>query len=82
MSQARYQKQMRERARREKAEAKKERREARQATAASSDQPSQVASEPEVLAQLTALHASFDEGAIDFEEFERRKHELMAQLDG
>lgn len=82
MSQARYQKQLRERARREKAEAKRERREARQATAASTDDQREVASEPEVLAQLTALHNRFDEGEIDFEEFERRKLELMAQLGG
>jgi hypothetical protein len=82
MSQARYQKQMRERARREKAEAKRERREARQASAAASGEQPQLASQPEVLAQLAALHDSFAEGSIEFDEFERRKHELTAQLDG
>ena len=82
MSQARYQKQMRERARREKAEAKRERREARQASAASTGQSEPTASQPKVLAEVAALHVSFGEGLIDFEEFERRKLELMAQLDG
>jgi hypothetical protein len=28
------------------------------------------------------LHDSFREGEIEFEEFEQRKQELMAQLDG
>lgn len=79
MSQARYQKQLRERARREKAEAKRERREARQ-LAASSDQPQPAASEPDVLAELAALHESFAQGGLEFEEFERRKHDLIAQL--
>jgi hypothetical protein len=82
MSQARYQKQVRERARREKAAAKKERREARQASAAENGEVPQVASQPEVLAELAALHDTFADGAIEFEEFERRKHELIAQLDG
>jgi hypothetical protein len=82
MSQARYQKQMRERARREKAEAKRERREARQASAAATGQSEPTASQPEVLAEVAALHVSFGEGRIDFDEFERRKLELMAQLDG
>jgi hypothetical protein len=82
MNQARFQKQRRESARREKAKAKQERREARQAAAASVDEATPTASEPEVLAELAALHDSFREGRIDFDEFERRKHELMAQLDG
>ena len=82
MSQARYQKQLRERARREKADAKRQRREARQTSAASDGQPQPLASESEVLALLTALHDSFGQGRIDFEEFERRKGELMAQLNG
>ena len=82
MSQARYQKQLRERARREKAEAKRARREARQASAESTEGPQEVVPQPEVLAQLAALHDSFGEGKIEFDEFERRKHELMAQLDG
>jgi hypothetical protein len=81
MSQARYQKRLRERARLEKAEAKRQRREARQASAASSGKQQPVDSQPEVLAQLAALHLSFAEHAIDFDEFERRKHELTARLD-
>jgi hypothetical protein len=81
MNQARFQKQQREKARREKAEAKKERREARQAAAGQTDEGKQAASQPEVLAQLAALHDSFRDGRIEFDEFERRKHELMAELD-
>jgi hypothetical protein len=82
MNQARFQKQRRESARREKAKAKQERREARQAAAASADEAPAAAPESEVLAELAALHDSFREGQIDFDEFEQRKHELMAQLDG
>lgn len=82
MNQARHQKQLRERARREKADAKRQRREARQTSAASDGQPQRLVSEHEVLALLTALHDSFGDGRLDFDEFERRKIELMAQLDG
>jgi hypothetical protein len=79
MSQARYQKQLRERARREKAEAKRDRREARLLSAAS-EPPQPAASEPDVLAKLAALHETFAQGGIDFDEFERVKHELISQL--
>ncbi|HZB43363.1 MAG TPA: hypothetical protein VE487_20505 [Ilumatobacter sp.] len=82
MNQAKFQKQRRESARREKAKAKQERREARVAAAAAADEAPPAASEPEVLAQLAVLHDSFREGKIEFEEFEQRKQELMAQLDG
>jgi hypothetical protein len=82
MSQARYQKQLRERARREKSEAKRQRREARQTPAPAEGQPQRLVSEPEVLALLAALHDSFRDGHLDFDEFERRKIELTAQLDG
>jgi hypothetical protein len=82
MSHARQQKQLRERARREKAEVKRARREARQQTDASSGQPQPAASQSEVLANLAALHDSFAEGGMGFDEFERRKHDLIAQLDG
>jgi hypothetical protein len=82
MNQAKFQKQRRESARREKAKAKQERREARVAAAAAADEAPPSASEPEVLAQLAVLHESFREGEIEFEEFEQRKQELMAQLDG
>ena len=81
MNQARFQKQRRESARLEKAKAKQERREARQAAAASAEEALPTAPEPEVLAQLAELHDSFREGRIDFDDFEQRKHELMAQLD-
>ena len=82
MSHARFQKQLRERARREKAAAKRERREARHGPDASEGHSQQLSSEPEILAQLAALHDRFGQGAIDFEEFERRKQELTGLLDG
>ena len=80
MSQARFQKQARERARREKAEAKKERREALQAAALTTEAPSSSASQEDVLAELADLHLKFEAGTIEFVDFEQRKHELMAQL--
>ena len=82
MNQARYQKLLREKARRDKAEAKRERREARLASAATAGEVQAVVSQPEVLAELAVLHDNFRDGVVDFEEFERRKHELMALLDG
>ena len=34
-----------------------------------------------MLEQLAALHARFADDAIEFDEFEERKQELLAQLD-
>jgi len=84
MSQARFQKRMREKARQDKQRAKQQRKEERAAqaeeeAAAADDAP--VASQPAVLEQLAELHQRFDDDAIDFEEFEERKQELLAQLD-
>ena len=82
MSQASFQKRMREKARQEKAALKRERRAERAAASAEdTDEPA----EPEVpqervLAQLETLHKQFADEQIDFEEFEERKQELMAQL--
>ncbi|MEQ8438187.1 MAG: hypothetical protein RIB65_11905 [Ilumatobacter fluminis] len=82
MSQASFQKRMREKKRQEKKEAKRERKEERaaeaEAAAAEPDEP--VAPQDEVLAQLAALHKRFDDEQIDFDEFEERKQELMAKL--
>lgn len=83
MSQARFQKRMREKARLDKARAKQARKQDRVAeaeTAAQRDE-SPTAPEPEVLDQLAALHQQFDADEIDFDEFEQRKQELLAQLD-
>ena len=82
MSQARFQKQQREKARREKAAAKRDRKELRaaEAEAAAAEGTEPVAPQTEVLAQLAVLHQRFDDDAIDFEEFEERKSELLAKL--
>lgn len=82
MSQARFQKMQREKARREKQAAKRERRAARaEAAAADESGPVESPPEPEVLAELAAIHQRFEDGAIDLDEFEDRKRELMSQLD-
>ena len=83
MSHARFQKQARERARREKANAKRERREAQRAAAAdgADGPPADAPAQHEVLADLADLHRVFEAGELDFVEFDRRKHESMAQLD-
>lgn len=82
MSQAKFQKRMREKARQEKAEAKRQRKEERAAEAeAAADEPAEpVAPQDEVLAQLAALHQRFDDDQIDFDDFEERKQELLAKL--
>ena len=82
MNQARFQKQQREKARREKAAAKWARKEAR-ATAAADEAPADETAEPDedkVLAQLAELHQSFEAGTITFEDFEDAKAQLMARL--
>jgi hypothetical protein len=84
MSHASFQKRMREKARQDKARAKRQRRDDRAAAAADApvegdDTP--VAPQREVLAELADLHERFDSDHIDFDEFERRKHDLLARLD-
>lgn len=82
MSQARFQKMQREKAKREKAQAKQERKEQRAEEAAqAADEPTEVAPPQEqVIAELAALHEQFDDDKIDFDTFEERKQELMARL--
>ncbi|MCB0967921.1 MAG: hypothetical protein KDB37_13890 [Ilumatobacter sp.] len=83
MSQARFEKRMREKARADKAREKQARKQDRAAEAEAAALVEQPASapEPEVLDQLAALHHRFEADEIDFEEFEQLKHELLAQLD-
>lgn len=86
MSQARFQKRMREKAKQEKQAAKRERKaeRAEAAEAADGDPEASVGDAPPqetVLEQLAALHARFADDAIEFDEFEERKQELLAQLD-
>lgn len=81
MSQARFQKFQREKARREKAEAKAERKAARVEAAGNEDDADPTAlPESSVLDKLAALHQQFDDDAIDFDTFEERKNELISQL--
>jgi hypothetical protein len=81
MSQARFQKRLREKARQEKQAAKRARR-AERAEAAEVEPDDDTAAEPEdvVIAKLAKLHEAFDAEQIDFDAFEEQKQELMSQL--
>jgi hypothetical protein len=79
VSQAKFQKQQREKARRERAAAKWAKRVERRATAPEPDAP--VRDQPTVLAELAALHERFDAGLVSFDDFEAAKQELTDQLD-
>lgn len=83
MSQARFQKRMREKAKQEKQAAKRERKAERAEAAETAEEPIAPDAPPEatVLERLAALHAQFADDAIGFDEFEERKQELLAQLD-
>jgi hypothetical protein len=81
MSQARFQKQQREKARREKAAAKWARRVERREAASSEEAPATQIDESVVLAQLAELHERFDAGAIPFDDFSDAKDALIRQLD-
>lgn len=83
MSQARFQKMQREKAKREKAQAKQERKAQRAEEAelaAEADDDADVPPQEQVIAKLAKLHEQFDDDQIDFDTFEERKQELMAQL--
>lgn len=79
MSQARFQKQQREKARRERAAAKWARRVER--GNATPPEPEPLRDQATVLAELAALHERFDAGLITFDDFEAAKSGLTAQLD-
>ena len=81
MSQASFQKQQREKARREKAAAKSARRVERREAANADDEPATQIDEAVVLAQLAELHERFDAGAITFDDFSDAKEALIGQLD-
>jgi hypothetical protein len=80
VSQARFQKQQREKARREKAAAKWARRQARSSEREEVPPSTPEFDEAEVLAELAALHARFDAGEIPFEDFVTAKDELTQRL--
>lgn len=80
MNQARFQKQQREKARREKAAAKWARRQARSNERDDATPSPPAFDEAEVLIDLAALHARFDAGEIPFEDFVTAKEELTQRL--
>lgn len=80
MSQARFQKQQREKAQRERAAAKWAKRMDRN-NAPPAEPPQTVRDEAEVLADLAALHARFDTGELSLDDFEAAKQHLIEQLD-
>jgi hypothetical protein len=81
MSQASFAKRQREKARQEKAAAKAERRAERQASAESADTPTQPpVEESALLEELAALHARYDNGDIDLEDFLAAKDDLTQRL--
>ena len=82
MNQARFQKQQREKARREKAAAKYAKKVARAEAAVDGD-PDAVTSpldEETVLVELAELHQRFEAEAITFEDFEDAKARLVGRL--
>ncbi len=81
MSQARFQKMQREKAKREKAQAKAERKALRAEEADADVAAEPVADQSKVLAELAELHERFDADEIDFDTFDEKKQELIAQLD-
>jgi hypothetical protein len=82
VSQARFQKQQREKAKRERAAAKSARREQRQNDAAeqAAETPTSEDEAAAIVAELAVLHASFDDGEIEFDDFEARRTELISHL--
>jgi uncharacterized iron-regulated protein len=82
MSQASFQKQQRERARKEKAALKAARKEERRAEAGTEDDaaPTTETDQAKVLESLAALHARFEDGGMTFEDFEAARDELTARL--
>jgi hypothetical protein len=82
VSQARFQKQQREKARREKAAAKFARKEERKSGAV--ERGATVAdgeAEAQVLGDLAALHERFGNEELSFEEFMEAKEQIMERLD-
>lgn len=82
MSQARFQKMQREKARQEKAAAKAARREARQIESENADEaaPPDDADQAAVLAELAALHERFEAGDVTFDDFTEAKEALTERL--
>jgi hypothetical protein len=80
VSQARFQKQQREKTQRERAAAKWAKRMDRTNTPPA-EPAGPVRDQADVLADLAALHARFDAGDLSFDDFEAGKQQLIEQLD-
>jgi hypothetical protein len=82
VSQARFQKQQREKARREKAAAKFARKEQRRSDADSAErvEPEGGVTEAGLLAELAALHERFANEELTFDDFTVAKDELMERI--
>jgi len=81
VSAASFGKRQREKERRERAQAKAERRAERRASAGDEvPEPHEPADEAVVLVELEALHARFDAGDIDFDDFTEAKQQLTERL--
>ena len=84
MSQARFQKQQREKARRERTAAKMAKRAERGAATeaeAEAEPLAPPADQGAVLVELADLHQRFENGDITFDDFEVTKQQLTEQLD-
>lgn len=79
MSQVRSNKRQRDMAKRDKAAAKSARREERKNSPDEAAAPAPIDQES-VLAELAALHARYDAGDVEFEEFLDTKQELTERL--
>lgn len=81
MSQARFQKQQREKARRERAAAKEARKAERRDAAKDAEPAGEAPDETVVLAELAQLHERFEAGTVSFDDFAEEREALMARLD-
>jgi hypothetical protein len=80
VSQARFQKQQREKARRERAAAKWAKREERRSSQDPDPAPVSPSEQAAVLAELAELHKRFDDGDIPFDDFVVAKEELTGRI--
>lgn len=81
MSQARFQKMQREKARRERAAAKVARKEERRQESAEAEPPAAPVDQTAVLDDLARLHERFEAKQIEFDDFVAEKERLTELLD-
>ena len=80
MSQARFQKQQREKQRRERAAAKFAKKTERRENPEEAPPPLAPDEEAAILASLADLHAQYDKGGMELEDFEAARDELTGRL--